>query len=95
MVKKGRPQHPDRVYAAQSISWARARSQAKYRQDEWSLTKEDWIAMWQLLWHQRGRKLTDYCMRQIDPKGGWHTHNVEMVTREIFFKEQPKRNQGK
>lgn len=93
MNRMGRPRHPDRPYAARSVAFNRARSQASYRGEEWSLTRQDFEDLWLPLWAQRGRRRGEYAMRQIDKYLGWHLWNVEIKTKEETVKLQKEAEQ--
>ena len=88
----GRPPNPDRENQLKRNKFARQKAQAKYRGESWNIDWDQWWGLWEPYWDLRGRTITDYCMRQIDPNGGWDMPNVEMCDRLTFFKEQPKRN---
>lgn len=62
--------------------WLRARAQAHYRGETWSLSFEDWCVIWNdETWPLRGRGPKNLSMNQIDPQGGWHLNNVILMTR--------------
>ena len=86
--KMGRPPYPDRAYAARCVAYNRARSQARYRNEEWSLTRQDFEELWTPYWENRGRCKGQYSMRQIDRYLGWHLWNVEIKTKEETVKLQ-------
>ena len=70
-------------------TWSmRARSQAMYRGEAWTLTDREYIDLWikddQYL--NRGRALENVCMTRIDPEGAWSMDNVEIITRELHYK---------
>jgi hypothetical protein len=62
------------------IPWLKARAQANFRNEEWLLTFEDWFALWDGIWHQRGRDSDDLCLARMDMSGPWSVANVEIMT---------------
>ena len=70
------PQRRDSYYA-----FLKHRAQARYRGESYSLDFSDWEQFWPPeLYEQRGTSSHNLCLRQIDPEGGWHAHNCEVVT---------------
>jgi hypothetical protein len=66
--------------------WQKHRAQAKFRQEDYSLTWKEWQSLWPTeLWLGRGRGKHDLCLMQIDRDGGWHIHNVEVVERIVYL----------
>jgi len=52
-----------------NVSYARARCQARYRQEEWAFTPETWYRHWQNsgVMQYRHRRVHGYCMVRLDP----------------------------
>lgn len=65
----------------QHRAWLRAKAQAAFRDEPWTLTFEQWQAAWQQHWHLRGRTAEDYCITRRDPTQAWSEDNVETITR--------------
>ena len=86
----GRPRNPDRVLQGRKDIYNRCKAQAVYRGEVWNIDYDQWWGLWEPYWDLRGRKPTDYCMRQLDKDFGWEMHNIEICERSTFFKEQPK-----
>jgi len=83
----------------QHIAFLRQKAQAKFRNEPWDLTIEEYFKLWTPeLWVQRGRKATDLCMIRIDTNLAWRTDNVEIVERyyqlTVVQGKIPKRKQG-
>ena len=72
----------------------RARAQAYFRGEEWTITEQEYIAIWRKndAYLNKGRTPTSICMTMCDPDLGWHTDNVELISRREHFKQC---NQGK
>ena len=72
----------------------RARAQAHFRGEEWTITEQEFIELWRTddRYLRKGRTLASVCMTMCDPELGWHVGNVEFITREEHFKHC---NQGK
>ena len=59
----------------------KAKAQAMYRGEEWTLTFEEFAELWKGQWQFRGRDTDDLCMTRTDIQKGWHRDNCEIVTR--------------
>lgn len=66
---------------ARYIAWGRARAQALFRQEGWTLTFEEFEQIWGQDWPRRGRASDDLCMTRADPDEPWSVHNAELITR--------------
>lgn len=66
---------------AQWIAFGRARCQARFRGEPWTLTFEDWEEIWRDRWHLRGRASGDLCLSRCDYRQGWSVENCELITR--------------
>lgn len=63
-------------------SWRKHLAQAKFRNESYSLTWEDWESIWDDdTWSLRGRAADCVCLAQKTPGDGWHLDNVEVITR--------------
>ncbi len=70
--------HPykDPFYVLQRQAWARARSQASFRGEPWTLTFEDWQEFWpREFWDQRGRGPGCLCLTRINVDLPWSRTN--------------------
>jgi hypothetical protein len=70
-------------------TWSmRARSQALYRGEAWTMTDREYIDLWLKddQYQNRGRALENLCMTRIDPEGAWSMDNVAIITRELHYK---------
>lgn len=74
---------PDPRRHEQYIAWLRHRAQANYRGEIYSLTFEQWADIWDQdsAWENRGRGCEDLCLSILNPKLGWRSDNVKVVTR--------------
>lgn len=73
---------PDPVRHDKYYAWLKHRSQARYRDEDYELTWEQWESLWpNELWFRRGRARTDLCLQRIDPTGAWSMSNCEITTR--------------
>ena len=90
-MKKLRPQvwfYPDPI-EHQIHEWSmRARSQAWYRGEEWTITDREYIDLWlkDNRYLQRGRSVDDLCLTRLDPDGAWSLDNVHIITRKEHYK---------
>jgi hypothetical protein len=70
-------------------TWSmRARAQAMYRGEEWTMTDKEYIDLWlkddQYL--RRGRSNDDLCMTRRDPDGAWSVDNTMIMSRHDHYK---------
>lgn len=67
----------------------RARAQAHFRGEEWTITEQEYIAIWRKddAYLKKGRTTMSICMTMSDPDLGWHTDNVELITRQEHFRQ--------
>tara|TARA_R110000772_G_scaffold205144_4_gene315396 strand:+ start:4211 stop:4495 length:285 start_codon:yes stop_codon:yes gene_type:complete len=94
-MPSGRPPNPDRLQQNKRNVFHRQKAQAKYRGETWNIDFEQWWGLWETYWDLRGRRPSDYCMRQLDTQLGWEMPNLEICERSVFFREQPKRNRAR
>ena len=72
----------DRFEQMRHRSFTRSKCQAKFRNEEWALTLEEWRLFWTPeRWRQRGKGTMDLCMTRIDPEKSWSRSNCCLVTR--------------
>jgi len=77
---------PDPIEHDKYYAWLKHKAQAKFRQEDHSLTWKEWQSLWPTeLWLGRGRGKHDLCLMQVDREGGWHIHNVEVVERIVYL----------
>jgi hypothetical protein len=69
----------------QHIAWQKMKAQAKFREEEFLLTFEDFQWLWQTSWDVRGRASEQYCLTREDPEGAWVLGNVVCVTRKEYL----------
>jgi hypothetical protein len=74
---------PDPVMHDMYYAWAKHKSQARYRNEQHSLTWEEWQIIWSNTedFLRRGRKPEDLTLTRIDDDGAWEISNVEVITR--------------
>ena len=73
---------PDPLVREQYYAYLKHRSQAKYRNEDYSLTFEDWQAFWTNgNWDKRGRTADSLCLARLNNEGPWAWHNVAVLTR--------------
>jgi hypothetical protein len=65
----------------------RARAQARFRNQQWEITEEQYIQLWQQndRYKQRGRGRHSLCMTRRDKRLPWRVDNVEFMTRQAHF----------
>lgn len=81
--------------AEHRLSWCRMRAQAKYRNEGWDLTWEQYQEIWEGKWHLKGRASDDLCLTRIDWSGAWTMDNVNLVFRLEHLRRQSKARPSK
>jgi hypothetical protein len=66
-------------------TFVQARNQANFRGETWSLTFDDYQALWREHWQHKGRTVNDYCMARLDVELAWDLGNVEVLSRHEHF----------
>lgn len=65
------------------VAWLRMKAQAKYRNENFCLTWDDFQCLWtDELWANRGMESTQLAMTRIDPANPWALDNVKIVERQ-------------
>jgi hypothetical protein len=64
------------------------KAQCNYRQEEFTLTFEQYEQIWVGQWDKRGRTPDCVCMTRLDWDGAWELGNVEIITRAEHFRRQ-------
>lgn len=79
---------PDEINHRLYTDCQRARAQANFRNEGWTITEQEYIDLWRQddRYLRKGRKLEDLCLTRIDRTKPWSTDNVEIITREKHFK---------
>ena len=70
--------------------WQKARAQANFRGEEWTLEFEDFYQLWKDEWNNRGRDGTSMCMTREDYDGVWSKENTCLMVRAELIKRQNK-----
>ena len=73
--------YPDPTEHRQSLAFQRMRCQARYREEAWELTFEEFKLLWKDHWAARGRASNQYCLTRIDPSDAWRMDNIECLQR--------------
>lgn len=63
------------------LAFTQMRAQCKYRHELFNITWEDFQAVWQDHWHNRGRASHNVCLKRIDVDHPWDISNIRMITR--------------
>ena len=68
---------------ARNLAFQRSACQARYRNEEWQLTFEEFCHFWnnEALWAQRGRKVEALVLTRWDTEKPWNTKNCCIITR--------------
>lgn len=75
---------PDPQRHEQYTAWHLNRAQARFRNEPWALTFEQYEQLWQGLWHRRGRGTNDLLMMRFDWHGAWDEHNAIIADRGYY-----------
>jgi hypothetical protein len=81
--------------AEHRLSYCRMRAQAKYRNEGWDITWEQYQEIWEGKWHLKGRASDDLCLTRIDWAGPWTMTNVNLVFRLDHLRRQSKERPSK
>jgi hypothetical protein len=81
---------PDPVLHKKYLIWLQQRNQAQWREEGWTISFEEWLAMWTESgqWDNRGRERGCYCMSRRDWSLPWTVENAHIVTREQHSRMQ-------
>jgi hypothetical protein len=74
--------------------WLCSKAQANFRQEEWTLTFEEYYELWREDWDNRGRMPENMCMTRKDKEGAWEVDNVHIITRKEHLIEQGRARTG-
>ena len=79
---------PDPVDHKLYIDCQRARAQAWFRGEQWSITEREYIALWRdnNNYLRKGRGTGSLCLIRIDIEGAWSMDNVEIIERHRHFR---------
>ena len=73
---------PDELTREKFYAWHKHRAQANYRQEEYSLTFDDWQQLWSDdNFLNRGRASECLVLTRIEREGPWSIANCEVITR--------------
>ena len=89
---KGKPQphlvkYPGILFH-QRLAYTRMRCQARFRDEDFTLTWDEFYSIWEPIWEHRGSKKEHLCLSRIDWDGIWDITNVHIITREQHWKLQ-------
>jgi hypothetical protein len=85
----------DPVKHSAYLPWLRSRAQANFRNEEWTLTFDEFWDLWKDKWLERGRKPEQYCMTRIDSEKAWDIENSIIITRHEHLIRQGSSRTGK
>ncbi len=88
---------PDPLRHEQYIAWLKARAQANFRGEGWTMTFEEFEAMWNQdgSWHQRGRAADDLMMTRRDSGSPWSKDNCYIELRRDHLRRMAQDQMGK
>ena len=75
--------------------WQVRKAQAKFRNEPWDLSIDEFYNIWKNDWHNRGRGRDNVCMSRLDPSLPWNTSNTILITRYDHLVQQAKNSIGK
>jgi hypothetical protein len=82
---------PDPLLHTQYLAWLQQRNQAQWRKEGWHIPFNEWLEMWKLQWHNRGRRPENVCMVRTDYDLPWTRDNVEIIPRTEHSKRHNQR----
>lgn len=89
--------YPDQEDNKLFIDCMRARAQAWYFGQEWTITEDEYIALWRKddRHLNKGRGNDQYCLVRKDYDEGWHLNNVEIRSRREHYEICSRQKIGK
>ena len=72
---------PDLVRHDQYTAWHKARAQAHYRKETWTITFEQWVELWGDSWSRRGRGRHCIMLKRKNLQQPWSVANAHLVER--------------
>ena len=72
---------PDNAVHRHYYRFLRAKAQAKFWKQTWTLKWEDYLDIFKSMIGKWGRKMKDMNLARIDTTQGWHIWNVQLMTR--------------
>jgi len=72
---------PDPEVQRHYYRWLRARAQAKFWAQEWTISWEDYLDIFKTAPGKWSRSMEDLNLARIDTAAGWHLWNVRLMTR--------------
>lgn len=70
------------------LRFQRSRCQAKFRNETWDFTYEEWEALWGDKIDMIGRESDSYCMRRYDEDKSWCTSNCYVLPRNQMLSDK-------
>ena len=88
--------YPDEFDRVRHIPYLRQRAQAKYRNEAFDLTFEQYCSFWDTKekWALRGRQPESLVLTRIDIAVAWTVSNVEVITRYAQLLRARQANRG-
>jgi 5-methylcytosine-specific restriction endonuclease McrA len=83
---------PDEVDHKLYIDCLRARAQANFRGEGWTITEQEYIKLWRTddRYKLKGRGTESLCLVRIDLEKAWTLDNVEIIERIKHFRRSGK-----
>lgn len=72
---------PDPLKHDMYMPFLRARAQAKFRNESWDLTFDDFYSIWANEWTNKGQKGYQLCLTREDIDAAWTKSNCFLITR--------------
>lgn len=88
---------PDPTRHEQYTAFLKSRAQARFREESWTLTFEEFEFLWNQdgSWFQRGRGADDLMMTRRDSSQAWSRENAYIELRRDHLKRLAERQRGK
>ena len=84
---------PDPQVKAHRLRWSRAKSQARFWSQEWTILWEDYLDLLKTAPGEWSRDADDLNLTRIDTQKGWHIWNVRLMRRKDAMKRPTKGKQ--
>jgi len=76
------------------VAWSKARAQAHFRGEVWSLSFDQWVDVWGTEWLQRGRGSHNLCLVRQDHSAAWDLSNIHIITRRQHCQRNARLSKG-
>lgn len=75
---------PTEIEAKRHLDFHRSRCQARFRNESWEITEDEWNVIWTLdRYQRRGRGEGELCVMRLNPALPWRMDNICVISRKL------------